>query len=55
MRNSGPEQSYNSRSREQRPSSRAPFDTSDLHNIPSTTKDDPPYKDWWVVTDPDYR
>jgi hypothetical protein len=35
--------------------SRAPFDTSDLNNIPHPTDDDPPYQSWWVVTDPDNR
>ncbi|MGD9922086.1 MAG: hypothetical protein AB7V13_11655 [Pseudorhodoplanes sp.] len=28
---------------------RAPFDTSELNNIPRTTDEDPPYRDWWVV------
>ncbi|MFZ5689907.1 MAG: hypothetical protein ACOY5F_01495 [Pseudomonadota bacterium] len=33
--------------------SRAPFDSSDLNRIPPTTDQDPPYRDWWVVTDRD--
>jgi hypothetical protein len=41
--------------RDRRQSSRPPFDTSELDNIPSTTNDDPPYRNWWVVTDPDHR
>lgn len=32
---------------------RAPFDSSDLVNIPPTTDDDPPYRNWWVVNDTD--
>jgi hypothetical protein len=38
---------------EHRKSSRVPFDTSELNNIPRTTDDDPPYQSWWVVTDQD--
>jgi hypothetical protein len=30
---------------------RPTFDISDLHNIPRTTDDDPPYQSWWVVID----
>ena len=34
---------------------RAPFDSSDLNNIPRTTDEDPPYRNWWVLTEPDIR
>lgn len=33
----------------QAPTSRQPFDTSDLDTIPTTNDDDPPYRNWWVV------
>lgn len=33
----------------------APFDSSELNNIPRTTDDDPPYRNWWVVTERDGR
>jgi hypothetical protein len=26
-----------------------PFDLSELDRIPQPTKDDPPYRPWWVV------
>lgn len=35
--------------------SRTPFDTSDLNDIPRTTDEDPPYRNWWVVIEPDSR
>jgi hypothetical protein len=34
---------------------RVPFDSSDLNNIPRTTDEDPPYRNWWVVNDPEQR
>lgn len=43
------------RDQNERRDRRAPFDTSDLDNIPRTTEDDPPYRNWWVVTEPDKR
>ncbi len=36
-------------------SPRAPFDTSELANIPRPTDEDPPYQSWWVITGPDDR
>ena len=50
-----PEQPERRHDRNEPPASRAPFDTSDLNNIPRTTEDDPPYRNWWVVTEPDNR
>jgi hypothetical protein len=32
-----------------------PFDVSELGKIPEATDDDPPYRDWWVVTGPVHR
>ena len=26
-----------------------PFDTSELDKLPQPTKEDPPYRPWWVV------
>ncbi len=34
---------------------RAPFDISRLNQVPRARDDDPPYRSWWVVTDPDKR
>jgi len=41
--------------RYERRQQRAPFDISDLDNIPRTNDDDPPYRNWWVVTEPENR
>ena len=40
---------------EHRKSSRVPFDTSELNNIPRSTDEDPPYQSWWVINDQDKR
>jgi hypothetical protein len=29
---------------------RMPFDTRELAKIPDTREDDPPYREWWVVS-----
>jgi hypothetical protein len=54
MRDPGNPEQQEDRS-EQRKPSRAPFDTSELNNIPRATDEDPPYQNWWVVNDQDYR
>jgi hypothetical protein len=50
-----PEQQEERRGQTEGQRRRAPFDTSDLNNIPRTNADDPPYRNWWVVTDHDRR
>jgi hypothetical protein len=50
-----PEQPQERRDQIEQRDSRAPFDSSDLNNIPPTTDEDPPYRNWWVVTDLDNR
>jgi hypothetical protein len=50
-----PEQPHLRRDQNERGEERAPFDSSDLNNIPRTTDEDPPYRSWWVVTEPDGR
>jgi hypothetical protein len=48
-----PEQPPQRRDHDERREPRAPFDSSDLNNIPQTTDEDPPYRNWWVVSEPD--
>lgn len=50
-----PEQPQERRDQSERSESRAPFDSSELNNIPRTTDEDPPYRNWWVVTESDGR
>lgn len=49
-----PERSQDERRENEPRSGRRPFDISDLNTIPSTTDEDPPYRNWWVV-DPGNR
>jgi hypothetical protein len=46
-----PEQPQERRELDERQDQRAPFDSSDLNTIPRTTENDPPYRNWWVVTE----
>jgi hypothetical protein len=48
-----PEQPSERRHQNEQTEKRAPFDSSDLNQIPPTTDEDPPYRSWWVVTDRD--
>jgi hypothetical protein len=48
-----PEQPPERRHQNERTETRAPFDSSDLNQIPPATDEDPPYRSWWVVTDRD--
>jgi hypothetical protein len=50
-----PEQPQERRDPNERRERRVPFDSSDLNNIPQTTDEDPPYRNWWVVTEPGGR
>lgn len=50
-----PEQPQEQRDLTERRNPRAPFDISDLNNIPRTTDEDPPYRNWWVAIEPDSR
>lgn len=50
-----PDQPQERHQQTERSERRAPFDSSELNNIPRTTEEDPPYRNWWVVNDPDSR
>jgi hypothetical protein len=55
MRDPETEQPHQRRQQIERSKPRAPFDSSELNNIPRPTDEDPPYRNWWVVTEPDPR
>lgn len=51
MKDHLPEQPEGRRDQTDTAHSRSPFDISDLKSIPRIRADDPPYRDWWAVSE----